>query len=69
VGHFFDVITNGFGTAGISPACPGFAAQISPRDRWAIIAYVRALQLSQNVPAAQLTPDQRAQIGEGGAPR
>ncbi|MGB6430416.1 MAG: cytochrome c [Candidatus Acidiferrales bacterium] len=61
VGHFFDVITNGFG------AMYDYSAQIPPRDRWAIIAYIRALQLSQNVPAAQLTPDQRAKLSEGGA--
>jgi mono/diheme cytochrome c family protein len=52
VGHFFDVITNGFG------AMPDYAAQIRPEDRWAIIAYIRALQLSEHgaltdVPAAQ----------------
>ncbi len=41
VGHFFDVMTNGFG------AMPDYAAQIPVRDRWAIIAYIRALQLSQ----------------------
>ncbi len=42
VGHFFDVISNGFG------AMPDYAQQISAKDRWAIVAYVRALQLSQN---------------------
>ncbi|HSD45496.1 MAG TPA: cytochrome c [Pyrinomonadaceae bacterium] len=41
VGHFFDVITNGWG------AMPSYAAQIPVQDRWAIIAYVRALQASQ----------------------
>jgi len=41
-GHFFDVISHGFG------AMPDYAAQISPHDRWAITAYIRALQLSQN---------------------
>ena len=41
VGHFFDVMTNGWG------AMPSYAAQIPVQDRWAIIAYVRALQLSQ----------------------
>lgn len=41
VGHFFDVITNGWG------AMPSYASQIPVQDRWAIIAYVRALQLSQ----------------------
>ena len=40
VGHFFDVITNGFG------AMPDYAAQIKAEDRWAIVAYIRALQLS-----------------------
>jgi mono/diheme cytochrome c family protein len=40
-GRFFDVITNGFGEM------PSYSTAISPRDRWAIIAYVRALQLSQ----------------------
>src|SRR5213079_274138 len=39
-GHFFDVITSGFG------AMPDYAGQITAEDRWAIIAYVRALQLS-----------------------
>jgi mono/diheme cytochrome c family protein len=51
VGHFFDVMTNGFG------AMPDYAAQIKVQDRWAIIAYIRALQLSEHativdVPAA-----------------
>jgi len=46
VGHFFDVITNGWG------AMPSYADMIPPDDRWRIIAYVRALQLSQNAPAA-----------------
>ena len=39
-GHFFDVITNGFG------AMPDYRAQIAPRDRWAVVAYIRALQLA-----------------------
>jgi mono/diheme cytochrome c family protein len=41
VGHFFDAITNGWG------AMPSYAPQIPPEDRWAIIGYIRALQLSQ----------------------
>src|SRR2546426_2073408 len=41
VGHFFDVATNGWG------AMPSYASQVPVRDRWAIIAYIRALQLSQ----------------------
>ena len=48
VGYFFDVITNGFG------AMPDYRAQIAPRDRWAIVAYIRALQYSQNAPAADI---------------
>lgn len=48
LGHFFDVITNGFG------AMPDYAAQVRPRDRWAITAYLRALQLSQYAPASML---------------
>ena len=42
VGHFFDVMTNGWG------AMPSYAPQVPVRDRWAIVAYIRALQLSQN---------------------
>jgi mono/diheme cytochrome c family protein len=50
VGHFFDVMTNGWG------AMPSYASQIPVEDRWRIIAYIRALQLSQ-MPAEQaLTP-------------
>ena len=44
VGHFFDVITHGFGVM------PSYGKRISPEDRWAITAYVRALQLSQFAP-------------------
>src|SRR5262245_3121398 len=43
VGHFFDAITNGWG------AMPSYAAQIPVQDRWAIIAYIRALQFSQKL--------------------
>jgi mono/diheme cytochrome c family protein len=45
VGHFFDVITNGWG------AMPSYASQVPVEDRWKIIAYIRALQLSQMPPA------------------
>jgi mono/diheme cytochrome c family protein len=44
VGHYFDAITNGWG------AMPSYAAQIPVQDRWAIISYIRALQLSQQNP-------------------
>jgi mono/diheme cytochrome c family protein len=40
--HFFDVITSGYG------AMYSYAARVRPRDRWAIVAYIRALQLSQH---------------------
>jgi hypothetical protein len=48
VGHFFDVITNGFGAMG------DYASQIPVQDRWAIVAYIRALQYSQNANRADL---------------
>jgi len=56
VGHFFDVITNGLG------AMPDYAAQISVEDRWAIVAYVRALQLSQGARVADVPPESRAEL-------
>ncbi len=60
-GHFFDVMTNGFG------AMPTYAVQVPVNDRWAIIAYIRALQLSRNGTINDLPPAQRAQLS-GGAP-
>ena len=60
-GHFFDVMTNGFG------AMPSYAPQVPVEDRWAIIAYIRALQLSQNGTINDLPPDMRAKLA-GGAP-
>ena len=55
-GHIFDVITNGFG------AMPDYASQIRVADRWAIAAYIRALQLSQHAPVAELPPDSRRNL-------
>jgi len=55
-GYFYDVITNGFG------AMYGYSAQILPRDRWAIVAYVRALQLSRNAKVAELPADLRERV-------
>ncbi|HTQ08607.1 MAG TPA: cytochrome c, partial [Fimbriimonadaceae bacterium] len=52
VGHFFDVITNGYG------AMYSYASRVEPQDRWAIAAYIRVLQLSQHTPVSDLTPDQ-----------
>ena len=56
LGYFFDVITNGFGIM------PDYAEQVPPADRWAIAAYIRVLQVSQGIPAAELTPDERAKL-------
>jgi mono/diheme cytochrome c family protein len=56
VGHFFDVITNGFG------AMPDYAAQIRPEDRWAIVAYIRALQLSAHASLADVPADRRGTL-------
>jgi mono/diheme cytochrome c family protein len=58
-GYIFDVITNGFG------AMPDYSAQINVRDRWAVVAYLRALQLSQQASVNDVPADQRAQL-EGG---
>ena len=55
-GHFFDVMTNGFG------AMPDYAAQIRAEDRWAIVAYVRALQLSQHATLADVPAGARDQL-------
>jgi mono/diheme cytochrome c family protein len=52
LGYFFDVMTNGFG------AMPDYASQIPPRDRWCIVAYIRALQLSQAAGAAEVAGQQ-----------
>ena len=56
VGHFFDVITNGFG------AMPDYAAQIKAEDRWAITAFVRALQLSEHATVADVPAADRSRI-------
>lgn len=55
-GHLYDVITNGFG------AMPDYAAQIPVRDRWAIAAYMRALQLSQNAAGTDLPPEAQGRL-------
>lgn len=55
-GHFFEVITNGFG------AMYSFAGRITPQDRWAIVAYIRALQLSQNAGINDVPADERPQL-------
>lgn len=56
VGHYFDVMTNGFGVM------PPYASQVSVEDRWAIAAYIRVLQMSQNATMADVPADKRASI-------
>ncbi len=67
VGHFFDVITNGWGSM------PNYAAQVTPRDRWAIAAYIRALQLSQGTSLGDLPEAEQRQMmmreGAGAMPQ
>src|SRR6266481_377479 len=60
-GYIYDVTTNGFGQM------LGYSAQIPPRDRWAIIAYIRALQLSRNAKAADLPAELRDKLNQGGS--
>lgn len=52
LGHFYDVITNGYG------AMYSYASRVEPQDRWAIAAYIRALQLSQNASPEDITEAQ-----------
>ena len=56
VGYYFDVMTNGFG------AMQDYAAQIPVADRWAIAAYMRALQLSQRATVNDVPADRRAEL-------
>ena len=56
VGHFYDVITNGLG------AMQDYASQVQPADRWAIAAYIRALQLSQGATINDVPADARGQL-------
>jgi hypothetical protein len=56
IGHFFDVMSNGFG------AMPSYALQVPVEDRWAIAAYIRALQLSQYATADDVPNELRPQL-------
>lgn len=58
VGHFFDVMTNGFGSM------YSYAARVSPEDRWRIAAYIRALQLSQHATLADAPKLERQKLTE-----
>ena len=55
-GYFFDVITNGFGLM------PSYASRIPVEDRWAIVAYIRALKLSQNAKVDDVPSDKRQEL-------
>ena len=63
VGHYFDAMTRGFG------AMPDHASQISPQDRWAIAAYIRALQLSQHATLEDVPAEERSKMGTPAAAR
>jgi len=55
-GYIYEVATKGFGMMA------SYAAELTVEERWAVVAYIRALQLSQNTPAAELPPDVRQQL-------
>lgn len=57
-GYIFEVASHGFGMMA------SYAAELSVEERWAVVSYIRALQLSQNVPASELPPDVRRQLDE-----
>jgi cytochrome c553 len=59
VGHFYEVITNGFG------AMYSYAARVQPADRWRIAAYIRVLQLSQNAKIDDVPQSERHKMGSG----
>ena len=62
LGYFFDVMTNGFNEMS------SYASQVPAKDRWAIAAYVRALQLSRNAPASELSPADLEALEKSAAP-
>ena len=63
VGHYFDVITNGFG------AMASYASRVETDDRWRIIAYIRALQLSESASINDVPADQRQNLAVEPPPR
>jgi mono/diheme cytochrome c family protein len=60
-GFYFETITNGFGVM------PPYAPQVPVEDRWAIVAYIRALQLSQSATVADIPPDELSKLEAGGS--
>ena len=62
VGHYFDVMTNGYG------AMPDYSVQVGVEDRWRIAAYIRVLQLSQHATLAEVPPQYRGDLKEPSSP-
>jgi mono/diheme cytochrome c family protein len=60
-GYFFDVMTNGFGRM------PDYRAQVTPRDRWNIVAYIRALQLAQHATTSDVPGGDPTKLAKPGA--
>jgi Cytochrome C oxidase, cbb3-type, subunit III len=58
VGHYYQVVTNGFGLM------PGYSAELDVQERWAVVAYLRALQLSQRAPLALAPPAERERLSK-----
>ena len=58
-GYFFTVMTNGFGQM------PSYALQVQPEDRWAITAYIKALQLSRHASVGDLTAEEKMRLEKG----
>ncbi len=58
-GHFFEVMTDGYGTMF------SYAGRITPEDRWAIVAYIRALQLSQHATVNDVPAGERQKLASG----
>jgi mono/diheme cytochrome c family protein len=58
VGHYYQVIANGFGLM------PGYAAELNVQERWAVVAYLRALQLSQAAPLSMAPPQERERLAK-----
>lgn len=59
IGYFFYVITNGYGVMF------SYASRVAPEDRWAIAAYIRALQLSENAKTSDADPKALKELGQG----
>ncbi|CDX11863.1 quinol:cytochrome C oxidoreductase [Mesorhizobium sp. LCM 4577] len=60
--HFYDVITNGYGVM------YSYRSRVPPADRWAIVAYIRALQYSRDAPVAELSEDLKAKLRSEAVP-